>query len=139
MLIFRNPNGVSRALHQIGWPKYAPVSKHVLQISTFADQNIDYESDGDSIFTAIIHENKAENCAFWNKLLPSLIQISDDQCRNSQDSKKYLPLSSRDLSSTTPEPTIPLKLMPLNQGIIDLIFLLIDLGPLFYIISKNQP
>ena len=61
-------------MHQIGWPKYSPSTKHVLKISTFADQNLQYDN---AIFTAIFHEHKEENCAFWNQLLPALKQLSD--------------------------------------------------------------
>ena len=65
-------------MHQIGWPKYSPSTKHVLKISTFADQNLQYDN---AIFTAIFHEHKEENCAFWNQLLPALKQSSDIECR----------------------------------------------------------
>ena len=64
----RNPNGASRA-HHVGWPKYdakSTSSKHILRIGPYK------MLDNTEIITSIIHEDRAEKCAFWNNLFPKL-------------------------------------------------------------------
>lgn len=100
---YGNPNGIQRALHTVGWPAYQDSSKHVLQISTFADLN-QYQHLF-QIFTPIIHENKEENCAFWNGLVPKLLQLHAKECKvkraSISDSKKFLPLTETSTISST--------------------------------------
>ena len=76
----RNPNGASRA-HQVGWPKYdakSTSSKHILRIGPYK------MLDNTEIITSIIHEDRAEKCAFWNDLFPKLKALQkksiDDKC-----------------------------------------------------------
>ena len=73
---YGNPNGASRALHQIGWPQFS--GKHVLKIGTLPIQNKTL------VLKAIIQENDQENCAFWNLLIPKLSQIYHHDCRVSK-------------------------------------------------------
>ena len=110
---YGNPNGASRALHEIGWPQFRPSSKHILQISTFKDQGIDYIANDDTIFTAITVEDNEKDCAFWNTLVPKLRNLHEQECKMTDPhfSSNFLPLTGRDIenklatSATTTCPT----------------------------------
>ena len=92
----RNPNGASRA-HHVGWPKYdakSTSSKHILRIGPYK------MLDNTQIITSIIHEDRAEKCAFWNDLFPKLKAMQkksiNDKCPNIPNTDDAVALSEND-------------------------------------------
>ena len=85
-------NSISRAQHHVGWPKYDLTSKHVLQIGTFNASYLGILEN--EIFTPIVTEDRNENCAFWNELMPKLMEFNDNECKDKiTEITKFLPLN----------------------------------------------
>ena len=89
---YGNPNGISRAQHHVGWPKYDLMSKHVLEIGTFNESYLGILDN--EIFTPIVQENRNENCGFWNTLIPTLMEYNENECKEKvTEVTKFLPLN----------------------------------------------
>ena len=89
---YGNPNGISRAQHHVGWPKYDLMSKHVLEIGTFNESYLGILDN--EIFTPIVQENRNENCGFWNTLIPTLMEYNENECKEKvTEITKFLPLN----------------------------------------------
>jgi hypothetical protein len=108
MPLFRNANGARRE-HQVGWPRFRPMTtRHVLRIDDVPHHDLDLND----IFTSIVVEDRQENCAFWNRLIPDLMSSLSKECLANEtlqvkEATKFLPLSSRmTTTSTTPVTTV---------------------------------
>ena len=98
---YGNPNGMSRAQHHVGWPKYDLTSKHVLEIGTFNESYLGILDN--EIFTPIVQENRNENCAFWNTLIPTLMEYTEDECKEKvTEITKFLPLNPNSNQKVSP-------------------------------------
>ena len=94
----------------MGWPKYEASSdnrRHILRIGPYKKHK------NTEIITSIIHEDRAEKCAFWNQLFPKLLKATDLECQNKhqlfEENIKYLPVQGRDAQLENDSRNAPLR------------------------------
>lgn len=94
----------------MGWPKYEASSdnrRHILRIGPYKKHK------NTEIITSIIHEDRAEKCAFWNQLFPKLLKATDLECQNKhqlfEENIKYLPVQGRDAQLENESRNAPLR------------------------------